>query len=105
MEIIRNAIAMAGEGDAEDNHPEGQKVIVHGGDGVNDIRHVSKHSDHPGCGGKDAEVADPAWELRAARQHGETGQKEEQAEAQLSQELSDVIPEEAVQAREDCSDR
>lgn len=96
---------MTDKSDAEDNHPERQKVIVQGGEGRNNARHVAEHSNQSSDCRENSEVADPAREARPLRQHGEAGEKEEHAEAQFSDKLTDVVPEKAIQAREDGSDR
>src|SRR5687767_13041325 len=96
LQIVRTIGGMTDKSDAEDNHPERQKVIIHCGNGVNDTAHVAKHPNHPSNRRGNTEISDPARETRAVRQHCETGKKEEQAEAQLSKKLTDVIPEEAI---------
>src|SRR5687768_15395500 len=60
--VVGRDLTMADECDAEDNHPQRQKVIVDSGDRVDHARHVAKHSNESGDRREHPEVAGPAWE-------------------------------------------
>src|SRR5688500_8569825 len=97
----RAASAIAKKCYSENYHPERKQIIVDRGDGGDDAAHVAKHPDQPGHAGEDAEESHPARKACAGRKHSERRKQKEDAEAELSEEFSNVVAEKAVQPRED----